>query len=327
MAQFPLPTLDDIRTAAQRIQGHAVRTPLLQSHALNAATGMRLIVKPEVLQRTGSFKFRGAFNRIAAMDEAERKRGVVAFSSGNHAQGVAAAARHFGVDAIIAMPLDTPEIKVRNVLASGAAVIHYDRFGEDREVVVRPYVEEGRTLVPPYEDPYIISGQGTAGLEIAEQTGELGITPDIVIAPCGGGGLVGGIATAIKALSPATQLWAAEPENFNDTQRSLEAGRRVANESGHSSICDAILTLQPGVATFEINSNALSGVGVVSDGEAGAAMRAAADYFKLVVEPGGAVALAAVLSGKLDTAGKTVVVVLSGGNVDPALYARIIGSA
>lgn len=322
--KFPLPTLTDIEAAADRIDGRAVKTPLLESRALSDRLGLRLLIKAEVLQRTGSFKFRGAFNRLAAMSDTERAAGVVAYSSGNHAQGVAQAARIFGVDAVIAMPGDAPDVKVRNVEADGATIIRFDRFKDDRDAVARPYIEAGRTLVPPYEDPYIMAGQGTIGLEIVTQANALGAVPEIVIAPCGGGGLTSGIAIAVKALSPATAVWAAEPEYFDDTRRSLEAGRRLRNAGGHTSICDAILTPEPGVATFAVNRQALAGGAAVTDAETRAAMRMAADYFKLVVEPGGAVALAAVLSGKLDARGKTTVVVLSGGNVDPELYARII---
>lgn len=320
-------TIDDIRAAAARLKGLAVRTPLLENAALNERLGARLLVKPEVLQRTGSFKFRGAYNRISNLTADERARGVVAFSSGNHAQGVAASARMFGVDAVIAMPTDAPDIKVRRVKADGATVLTYDRFRDDRLALVKPYLDAGRVLVPPYDDPYIIAGQGTLGLELAEQAAELEATPEIVVTPCGGGGLIAGVSTAVKALCPQAQVWAAEPEGFDDTRRSLEADRIIANEPGHTSICDAILTAQPGELTFPINRRALSGAAAVSDAQAAEAMREAAQSFRLVVEPGGAVALAAVLSGKIEISGKTVIVVLSGGNADPALYARIMADA
>lgn len=319
-----MPTVNDIRVAAGRIQGLAARTPLLESPALNERLGARILIKAEVLQRTGSFKFRGAYNKISSLSDEDRARGVVAFSSGNHAQGVAATARMFGVGAVIAMPTDTPSIKVRNVEAAGAQVIRFDRFKDDRMALVRPYVEEGRVLVPPYDDSEIIAGQGTIGLELLAQAAELDASLDMVVTPCGGGGLIGGVSLAIKDESPQTAVWGVEPEHFDDTRRSLQAGRRVANEAGHSSICDAILTHEPGAITFEINRHTLDGVAAVSDDEVAQAMREAATSFKLVVEPGGAVALAAVLAGKLDCAGKTVAVVLSGGNVDPARYASII---
>lgn len=324
MAQIAPPTFEDVRSAAARIGSLAVRTPLLESAALNERLGARILIKPEVLQRTGSFKFRGAYNKISRLSEAERGRGIVAFSSGNHAQGVATSAKMFGINAVIAMPVDAPQIKVRNVEAAGASVIRFDRFKDDRMTVVRHLLDEGRVLVPPYDDPAIIAGQGTIGLELVEQANELGAPLDLVITPCGGGGLIGGISLAVKAQSPATEIWAAEPEHFDDTRRSLEAHDRVRNEAGHTSICDAILTHEPGEITFEINRRTLAGAAAVTDAEAASAMREAASLFKLVVEPGGAVALAAILSGKIDCKGKTVAVVLSGGNVDPASYAAIM---
>lgn len=324
MIELGLPTFDDIRAAAARIGPLAVRTPLLESAALNERLGARILVKPEVLQRTGSFKFRGAYNKISALPEAERRRGIVAFSSGNHAQGVATSARMFGIDAVIAMPTDTPAVKVRNVEAAGASVIRFDRFKDDRMAVVSHLIEAGRILVPPYDDPAIIAGQGTIGLELVEQADELAAPLDLVVTPCGGGGLIGGVSLAVKARSPATEVWGAEPEHFDDTRRSLQAGRRVGNEAGHTSICDAILTHEPGVITFEINRRTLAGAVAVTDAEAASAMREAAALFKLVVEPGGAVALAAILSGRIPCAGRTVAVVLSGGNVDPASYAAIM---
>jgi len=318
------PTLADIRAAAARIEGQAVKTPLLESAALNQRFGGRVLFKPEVLQRTGSFKFRGAYNKISALNEDERKRGIVAYSSGNHAQGVAAAARMFGLDAVIAMPTDAPAIKRRNVEAMGATVITFDRFKDDRDQVVRSYVEAGRVLVKPFDDPAIIAGQGTIGLELVAQAEALGVSLDAVVSPCGGGGLISGIAVAVKALSPATQVWAAEPEYFDDTRLSLAAGRRVAVEAGHTSICDAILTPMPGEITFEINRKALAGAVAVSEAATEAAMRDAAAYLKLVVEPGGVVSLAALSSGEIDLAGKCVAVVLSGGNVDLAAFAAIL---
>lgn len=324
MIELGPPTFDDIRAAAARIGPLAVRTPLLESAALNERLGARILVKPEVLQRTGSFKFRGAYNKISALPEAERRRGIVAFSSGNHAQGVATSARMFGIDAVIAMPTDTPAVKVRNVEAAGASVIRFDRFKDDRMAVVSHLIEAGRILVPPYDDPAIIAGQGTIGLELVEQADELGAPLDLVVTPCGGGGLIGGVSLAVKARSPATEVWGAEPEHFDDTRRSLQAGRRVGNEAGHTSICDAILTHEPGVITFEINRRTLAGAAAVTDAEAASAMREAASLFKLVVEPGGAVALAAILSGRIPCEGRTVAVVLSGGNVDPASYAAVM---
>jgi threonine dehydratase len=321
-----LPEIADLRRAAGRLRGLAVETPLVESQALNERFGTRILFKPEVLQRTGSFKFRGAYNKIAGLDAQDRVRGVVAYSSGNHAQGVAAASAMFGLRAVIAMPADAPRAKADNVRRMGAEIVPYDRYSEDRAAVVRRYVEEGMVLVPPFDDPAIIAGQGTVGLELAAQAQALGATLDAVVVPCGGGGLTGGIALALKALSPQTAVWAAEPEHFDDTRRSLEAGAPVANHPGHTSICDALLTPQPGEITFAINRGALAGAVAVTETEVLAAMGEAMRALKLVVEPGGAVGLAALLSGRIDIRGKCVAVVLSGGNVDPDLYARALGA-
>lgn len=317
-------SIEDIRAAATRIAGEARRTHFMETAALNARLGGRVLFKPEVLQRTGSFKFRGAYNCIARIPDAERRRGVVAFSSGNHAQGVAASAALFGIPAVIAMPADAPAIKVGNVRAMGAAVIPFDRFGDDREALVAPYIERGMRLVRPYDDPDIMAGQGTIGLEAAEDAAAMGIAIDALITPCGGGGLTAGIATAIRALSPATEVWTAEPENFDDTARSLAAGTQVRNAPGKTSICDAILTPEPGKLTFPINREKVAGGIAVSDAETAEAMRVAAAELKLVVEPGGAVAFAALTSGRFRLDGRTVVIVLSGGNVDTAAYAAIL---
>jgi threonine dehydratase len=322
-----LPAVEDIRRAEERLRDLIVRTPLIESPALNEKFNARILFKPEVLQRTGSFKFRGAYNKIASLPQEQRARGVVAFSSGNHAQGVAASAAIFGIPAVIVMPSDAPAIKLDNVRKAGAEVVLYDRYGESREELAAPYVERGMVLVPPFDDPMIVAGQGTAGLELVEDAEGLGVSLDMLVSPCGGGGLIGGISTAVKALSPTTEIWAAEPENFDDTRRSLAAGRRLSVEPGHRSICDALLSPEPGELTFAINRKNLAGAVAVTDREAAGAMRAAAAYLKLVVEPGGAVAFAAILSGKLDISGKTVAVVLSGGNVDPEKYAELIGSA
>jgi threonine dehydratase len=278
-----------------------------------------------VLQRTGSFKFRGAFNRISLIPEADRPRGVVAFSSGNHAQGVAAAARALGMMATIVMPSDAPAIKVRNTRAWGADVVMYDRWTEDREAIGgRISDESGATLVRPYDDPYVMAGQGTIGLELVEQAGVAGAALDAALVPCGGGGLIGGIAVALGGRSPATKVYAVEPAGFDDTGRSLAAGERVANAPDAVSFCDALLAPTPGVLTFAVNSARLAGAFAVTDAEVAQAMAAAHEYFKLVVEPGGAVALAAVLSGRLDCAGRAIAVVCSGGNVDPAVYAQAL---
>jgi len=321
-----MPTLDDIRAAARRIEGLARRTPLLESPALNDKFGARLLFKAEVLQRTGSFKFRGAYNRIASLTDEERARGVVAFSSGNHAQGVAAAAQLFGARAVIVMPADAPAIKADNVRAMGAEIVPYDRYRDDREAVARSYVEKGMALVKPFDDPLIVAGQGTVGLEIAEDASAAGIHLDAVVTPCGGGGLMAGIATAIKALSAETEIWGAEPETFDDTRRSLAAGSRVGADPAGTSICDALMSPMPGELTFAINRRLVAGVVAVPETAIIAAMRDAAAHLKLVVEPGGAAGFAALSSGEISLAGRTIVVVLSGGNVDLDLFARLVAA-
>lgn len=320
------PGIADIRRAAARLSGVVVETPLLESQVLNERFGARLLFKPETLQRTGSFKIRGAYNKIASLPPQERGRGVVAFSSGNHAQGVAASAAMFGIEAVIVMPSDAPAMKIGNVRRMGAEVVLYDRFREDRAAIAQPYVDKGMVLVPPYDDPAIIAGQGTIGLELTTQARTLGATLDAVIVPCGGGGLTSGISVAVKDGSPATAIWAAEPEHFDDTRRSLAKGARLANAPGWHSICDALLTPEPGVITFAINRTNLAGAVAVSEKAVAAAMRDAMAHLKLVVEPGGVIGLAALSSGEIDLAGKCVVVVLSGGNVDFGTYARLIAA-
>jgi threonine dehydratase len=319
----PLPTLSlaDIEAAARRLQGVAVRTPLLRSDALDAVLGCRLLVKAEPLQRTGSFKFRGAYNAIAQTPAAA----VVAFSSGNHAQGVALAARLLGKAATIVMPADAPTAKLDGTRALGAAVVTYDRWREDREAIGRRIAAEtGAELIRPYDDLRIMAGQGTVGLEIAAQAGELGLVPEIAVVCASGGGLMAGVATALTALVPGIALYTAEPAGFDDHARSFAAGERLANRPGGRSICDALLSPQPGELTFPINHALVRGGVVADDREVGAAMRAAFRHLKLVVEPGGAVALAALLAGRLALRDRTVVAVASGGNVDAALYARIL---
>lgn len=323
----PAVTAADVRLAAERLYGRAVLTPLLDSPALDALTGGSVLLKAECLQRTGSFKFRGACNRLAALSEAERAAGVVAYSSGNHAQGVAAAARLFGLRATIVMPSDAPAIKIERTRSHGAEIVLYDRYSESREAIAEALAEErGAVLVRPYDDPYVIAGQGTAGLELVEQAAARGKTLDAVLVCCGGGGLTAGITLALAAASPATELYAVEPVGFDDYARSLASGRRERNDPGARSICDALLAPEPGVLTFEINRQALAGGLVVSDAEARAAMRFAFEHLKLVLEPGGAVALAAALTAKLEMTGRTVGVVLSGGNVSPELFAEVLSS-
>ncbi|MBP2296932.1 threonine ammonia-lyase [Azospirillum rugosum] len=311
----------DVVEAARRLDGYAVRTPLLENALLNERVGGRVLLKPEVLQRSGSFKFRGAFNRLSQLSEDERKGGVVAWSSGNHAQGVAAAAAILGLRAAIVMPKDAPALKIANTRGYGADVVLYDRWTESREDIARGIAEErGSATVPPFDHPQIMAGQGTVGLEIVEQAQALGAVPDDVIAPCSGGGLVSGIATAVKHFFPDTRVWSAEPAGFDDVARSLAKGERVGNEGGHASICDALMSPSPGALTFPVMKDKLAGGLAVTDAEVQAAMAYAFTVLKLVVEPGGAAGLAAVLSGKLPARGRTVAVVLSGGNVDPDTF-------
>lgn len=323
-----LPSASDIQRAARTLEGKARKTALLESYLLNERLGCRLLVKPEMLQVTGSFKFRGAYNRISHIPEADRVRGVVAFSSGNHAQGVALAARLFGIPAWIIMPSDAPSIKIGNTRAYGADVVMYDRQTDDREAVCEKLRQEhGATLVRPYDDPAIIAGQGTVGLEIAAQTRAMGIKADLVLVPCGGGGLVAGTALAMAAESPGTRVFSVEPEEFNDTARSLATGKRVRNEPASLSICDALMAPEPGRLTFSINKDLLAGGLSVSDEDVGTAMLTAFSDFKLVSEPGGAVALAAALCGHIDVRGRTVVAVMSGGNLDAEVFRKVLSSA
>lgn len=320
-----LPTIDDIHEAATRIKGKVTVTSLLESPLLNERLGARVLVKPECLQKTGSFKYRGATNSIAALSDEQKTKGVVAFSSGNHAQGVAAAAREANVPAVIVMPKDAPTVKIANTRAYGAEVILYDRYTEDREAIGdRISKERGATLIKPYDALTTIAGQGTIGLEVAQQCEELGVKPSAILLPCGGGGLVAGTALAVHHEMPGTNVFAVEPEGFDDTARSLISGNRESNNPSARSYCDALLSPTPGAITFPINQQLLSGGLVVSDEDVAYAMQVAFNDLKVVVEPGGAVGLAALLSGKLDIQDKTVVVVLSGGNVDAELFRRVL---
>ena len=321
----PIPRIADIEAAATRMRGYAIRTPLVESPLLNSLTGGRILIKPECLQRTGSFKFRGAWNKISQLDPGAHRGGVVAYSSGNHAQGVAAAARLVGMPALIVMPADTPEIKPANTKRLGAEVVLYDRARESREEIARRYVDErDAVLVPPFEDTDIIAGQGTAGLELAEQAGEIGVDLDAVLVCASGGGLTAGVALALEAKLPSCSVYCVEPEGFDDYARSLEAGSRQKNAASSGNICDALLTPEPGETTFEINRRLLKAGIVVSEAEVKRAMRFAFETLKLVVEPGGSVALAAVLAQKVPTRDRAVGVILSGGNVDRGLFARIL---
>jgi len=322
-----VPAFDDVQAAARRLAGHARRTPLVADTPLDALTGGRILLKLETLQHTGSFKFRGAYNRLAQLDAEQRRRGVVAYSSGNHAQGVAAAARLLGVRATIVMPRDAPHSKMRNTRALGATVVEYDRERESREdIAARLAQQHGAVLVPAYDDPDVIAGQGTVGLEIAEQAAELRATLDDVVVCCSGGGLVAGMALALEACAPSARVWTAEPAGFDDHRRSLAAGERLRNERMAGSICDALMAPTPGEITFAINRTRLAGGLIASDEEVRGAVAWAAQTLKLVVEPGGAVALACVLQGRLETQGRTIAVVLSGANIDVALLREILAS-
>lgn len=317
-----LPTFDDVLDAARVIKGHAVRTPLIESPALNERLGGRVLMKAENLQIIGAFKFRGAYNRIARLTDEEKLRGVVAYSSGNHAQAVAAAARMLGTSAIIVMPADSPAIKVAGVREHGGEVRQYDRYRESREAIGEEIARErGSVLVPPFDDPFVIAGQGTAGVEILEQAdGPI----DQLLSGCSGGGLIAGLNLAFEARSPDTRVIGVEPALYDDTRRSLEAGERVGVDPTGKSICDALMTPIPGELTFPINQRRLEKAVSVTDQEVAEAVAYAFKTLKLVVEPGGAVSLAALLSGKVSTKGQTTAILLSGGNVDPALFSTII---
>jgi threonine dehydratase len=324
-ASASLPTAADIEEAARRLAGVALHTPLLTSAALDAMTGGRVFLKAETLQRTGSFKFRGAYNRLAAIPPGERGGGVVAYSSGNHAQGVAAAARLFGMPCVIVMPRDAPRAKRERTAALGAELVLYDREHDDREAIARELaLRRGAVLVPPYDDALIIAGQGTAGREIVEDLQALGLTPDVVVVTASGGGLTAGIALAVRARVPSAAVYTAEPQGFDDHARSFRSGQRERNDALTGTICDALMARMPGEITFAINRS-LVGAGVVaSDAEVAAAVAFAFSELKLVVEPGGAVALAALMTGKVDVRGKVAVAVLSGGNIDPELFSRLV---
>jgi threonine dehydratase len=323
-----LPTFADVQAAARRLEGVTIRTPLLENERVNRKLGGRLFLKAECLQRTGSFKLRGAYNFLASMNEADRAKGVVGWSSGNHAQGLAEAARLLGVKATIVMPADAPALKVANTRASGAEIVLYDRVKDSREEIGEGIAAKtGATIVPPYDHPWILTGQGTVGLEIAEQAKALGVTLDAVAAPCSGGGLSTGVALGVKGLSATTSVHAGEPAGFDDLARSLVSGTKQKNDKLSGSICDALLAPTPGDVTFRLAQKVLGPGLVVTDEEVLDAMELAFREFKLVVEPGGAVALAAALTGKLPVKGRAVAVVCSGGNVDHATFKRALDRA
>jgi threonine dehydratase len=315
-----------IRAAAARLSGVAVRTPLLESPFLNDIAGRRVLVKAECLQRTGSFKFRGAWSALSALSDEARARGVLAYSSGNHAQGVALAAQLMGVPAVIVMPSDAPALKLANTRAYGAEVVTYDRAGGENRESLGASIAEARamTLVRPYDDAMVIAGQGTTGLEIAEQARAAGVTEADVLVCCGGGGLTSGIALALEAEAPGLRARSVEPAGFDDVARSLLAGERMGNSAPSGSICDAIVTPMPGELTFPILRR-LCGPGIaVSDEEALMAMAHAVMRLKIVAEPGGAVALAAALRPAAAGDAAAVIAIVSGGNADARMLARAL---
>ena len=320
--------IDAIEAAAARLDGIAVRTPLFRNDELDRIAGGPVLVKAENLQAIGSFKIRGAYNLMSQLSAEEAERGVVAFSSGNHAQGVALAGQLLGIPAAIVMPEDAPRAKIDNTRRLGGEVITYDRYTGDREVIARQIAaQRGAALVPSYDHEHIIAGQGTVGLEIAEQALGMRLPPDQVLINCGGGGLSSGSAVALKSRLGKVSVRTVEPEDFDDTARSIAAGERLKVAPGSRSICDSLLADSPGVLPFEIHRQLFDEGLTVSDRDVRDAMRFAFRNLKMVVEPGGAVSLAAVLSGKLETAGKVTAIVISGGNVDLEQFAAIQESA
>lgn len=321
------PSLSQIEAAAERIRPYAVQTPLLENAFINESTGGRILFKAEVLQVAGSFKFRGACNRLLQLSTEQRQAGVVAFSSGNHALATSAVARLLNMPATIIMPADAPRAKIEGARRNGATVRLYDRKKDDREAIGREIAQAtGAVTVPPYDDLFIMTGQATVGLELIDDTERLGVVPDAVLVACSGGGLVAGVASAVRARSAGTAVYAVEPSEFDELARSLASGQPERNRPDAQSICDALQVVTPGKLTFPINRRLLAGSLAVTDDEVRKAMRAAFEHLRLVVEPGGAVGLAAVLSKKFDAAGKTVVVVLSGGNVDADLFATALNA-
>ena len=321
----PAVDIEDIRAAAERIAPHTIVTPLLESPRLNDWLGFRLLVKCENLQHTGSFKLRGATNAVMSLPDSVRT--VVAYSSGNHAQAVARAASRRGMSAVIVMPADAPALKIEGTRSYGAEVVTYDRYSESRETIGNAIAKDRNAeLIRPFEDVRVIAGQGTIGLEIAAQCAEAKALPDHVISCCGGGGLIAGISTAVASEIPEAKIWAAEPEGFDDTIRSLESGQIQSVDPANRSICDAVVTPSPGEITFGINSRPLAGGFAVSDELVLQVMATAFKHLKLVIEPGGAVALAAALDNRLPGDTGCAVAVASGGNVDPQMFERALAA-
>lgn len=320
-----IPSFSDVLLAETRLDGHRRATPLIRSNLLDELTGKTLWFKPECSQKVGAFKYRGAYNRLSAMSESEKALGVVAYSSGNHAQGVARAARELGIDAIIVMPDDAPAIKVKGVKNDGAAIRFYDRLTESREdIAVEISAKEGRIIVPSYDDPYIIAGQGTVGLEVARESQKRNIKFDGLITCIGGGGLCAGISLSLAELSPHTKIYGAEPQFYNDHQMSLRAGRPVRLDNPPPTLCDALMTPTPGQLTYAINRKSLQDVYDVTDQQCLLTMAVIKRELGVQLEPGGAVAAAAILFGafKAEPDIQTICVILSGGNVDPELARR-----
>jgi threonine dehydratase len=323
-----LPTHDDVAAARARIAPHIVRTPLLRHPLLDELTGGTILLKPEPLQRTGSFKLRGATNALMRLDAAQREAGVVTHSSGNHGQAVACAAARAGMRATVFMPADAPRIKVESTRRWGAEIVHYDRARDDREALALGHAERtGAVVVPPFDHPDVIAGQGTLALELVDDAAASGLTMDALLVCTGGGGLIAGCALALERASPSTRIYSVEPEGWDDTARSLAQGERLENPPGGSLLCDALLSKAPGQITFTVNQPRLAGGLVVTDAEVLAAIAFAFTHLKLVVEPGGAVALAALLAGRFDARGLVVGAVISGGNVDPAVFERALATA
>lgn len=323
-----LPDVVEVRAARQRLSGLALTTPLLTHPVLDVATRGRILLKAESLQRVGAFKFRGAYNKIAQVDRSTFPGGVVACSSGNHAQGVASAAAIAGLPSLIVMPSDAPSLKIARTKAFGAEIRLYDRINEDRDAIALKLAAERKAaMVHPFDDRDVIAGQGTVGLELMEQAAQLGGLPDAVLVPCSGGGLASGIALAVKDVSTATEVWTVEPAGFDDLARSLVSGRSERNERLAGSICDALLSPSPGEITFGILRHHAAGGVTATDTEVRFAIRFAYHELKLVLEPGGAIALAALLAGRVKTEGRTIACILSGGNIDPALFGEIVNEA
>ena len=321
------PTPADVLAAAERLRGHIVRTPVIRNPLLDELAGGAVLLKPECLQRTGSFKLRGGTNAVLQLGPAQRRAGVVTYSSGNHGQAVACAGAAAGTAVTVFMPADAPAVKIDSTRRWGAEIVLYNRATEDRAALAAAHVARtGATLIPPYDHPHVIAGQGTLVLELAEDAAEAGLGLDALLVCTGGGGLVAGCALAVQHASPGTAVWAVEPEGSDDTARSLRSGRIESNAPGASTLCDSLLSPAPGALTFSINHARLKGGLVVTDAEVLAAMRFAFTHLKLVLEPGGAVALAAILAGKLETRGRTVAAVLSGGNVDAGVFERALAA-